>query len=439
VKTQDLAQAGAAAAKALLSATRPMKDAALRLMARRLRENAAAIFAANEADLAAARAAKLAPPLVKRLAYDEKKLDESLAMLEALAALPDPAGRVLEARLLDDGLTLRRVSCPIGLVALIFESRPDALVQMAGLAAKSGNAIIVKGGSEAERSNRALAAVLAKAGAEAGLPDAWLGQIDTRDEAAELLSLDRYVDLVIPRGSNDFVRHIKSVSRIPVLGHADGVCHVYVHEDADIELACRVAVDSKSQYPAACNAAETLLVDEAIARRALPLLAAALEAAGVSLELCPRSASLLGTSPTRRLKGDEGWSVEYLSLTMAVRVVDSLDEAIAHINRWGSGHTDAILCSSQAAADRFMTEVDAASVYHNASTRFADGYRYGLGAELGISTGKLHARGPMGMEGLMTYKWKLEGRGQVVGDYAAGIRSFKHAELPLEPEHSHGR
>jgi glutamate-5-semialdehyde dehydrogenase len=416
-----------------------MKDAALRLMARRLRESAPAIYAANDADLAAARASDLAEPLLKRLAYDGKKLDESLAMLEALAALPDPAGRVLEARLLDDGLSLRRVSCPIGLVALIFESRPDALVQMAGLAAKSGNAIIVKGGSEAERTNRALAAVLAKAGAEAGLPSAWLGQIDTRDEVAELLSLDQYVDLVIPRGSNDFVRHIKSVSRIPVLGHADGVCHVYVHEDADLELACRVAVDSKSQYPAACNAAETLLVDEAIAAKALPLLAAALETAGVKLELCPRSAALLGSSSTRRLKGDEGWATEYLSLAMAVRVVDSLDDALAHINRWGSGHTDAIVCSSQEAAGRFMTEVDSASVYHNASTRFADGYRYGLGAELGISTGKLHARGPMGMEGLMTYKWKLEGQGHIVADYASGKKTFKHEELPVGTGGGHGR
>jgi glutamate-5-semialdehyde dehydrogenase len=416
-----------------------MKDAALRLMARRLRENAAAIYAANEADLAAARASHLAAPLLKRLAYDGAKLDESLAMLEALAALPDPAGRVLEARLLDEGLSLRRVSCPIGLVALIFESRPDALVQMAGLAAKSGNAIIVKGGSEAERTNRALAAVLAKAGAEAGLPSAWLGQIDTRDEVAELLGLERYVDLVIPRGSNDFVRHIKSVSRIPVLGHADGVCHVYVHADADIELACRLVVDSKSQYPAACNAAETLLVDEDIAERALPRIAAALEGAGVSLELCPRSAALLGASATRRLKDDGNWATEYLSLAMAVRVVDSLDEAIAHINRWGSGHTDAIVCGSAAAAERFMTEVDSASVYHNASTRFADGYRYGLGAELGISTGKLHARGPMGMEGLMTYKWKLEGQGQIVADYASGKKSFKHEELPIEAEGGHGR
>ena len=430
--TDELAAAGAGAAKAMLSRSRAVKDAALELVAARLGEGSARIFAANEADLEAARASGTAAPILARLGYGKKKLAESTAMLGSLARLPDPTGVVLESRRLDSGLELRRVSCPIGLIALIFESRPDALVQMAGLAAKSGNAIIVKGGREAERTNRALAEIVSRAGVEAGLPGHWLGAIETRAEVAELLAQDRYVDLVIPRGSNEFVRHIMDTSRVPVLGHADGVCHVYVDKDADIAMAARVVVDSKAQYPATCNAAEVLLVDVGISEAALPVLASALEAAGVELELDEESMAILGAGPRRSPKADGNWSVEYLDLKMAVRVVGGVDGAVEHINRWGSGHTDSIVTASRAAAKRFMDEVDSASVYHNASTRFADGYRYGLGAEVGVSTGKLHARGPMGMDGLLTYKWLLEGSGQVVADYASGARSFEHADLDGE-------
>jgi glutamate-5-semialdehyde dehydrogenase len=431
--TLERAIEGSTAARKMLGISRSAKDAALALIATRLRENAAAVFAANGADLSAARAAGLAGPALARLAYGQKKLDESLAMLNALAGLPDPVGRVLEARRLDDSLTLRRVSCPIGLIALIFESRPDALVQMAALAAKSGNAIIVKGGREAERSNRILAETVAAAGIEAGLPAGWLGHIETRDEVAQLLAMDEHVDLVIPRGSKEFVRHIMDTSRIPVLGHADGVCHVYIHPDADPDMAVRITVDSKTQYPVACNAAEVLLVDAACAHAVLPPLITSLERAGVSLELCPRAWAIAATIPcsipSRTLKDEDEWSVEYLDLRMAVRIVDSLEEAISHINRYGSGHTDVIVSRDTTAAARFMEEVDSSSVYHNASTRFADGYRYGLGAEVGISTGKIHARGPMGLEGLMTYKWKLSGQGQIVADYASGRKSFHHIDL----------
>lgn len=429
---------GAQAARELLSRPRSVKDAALLAMARALKESSARIFEANQEDLAAAESSGLPEAMQKRLVFDAAKLAEALAGLEALAALPDPAGRVLEARRLDSGLVLRRVSSPIGLIALIFESRPDALVQMAALAAKSGDAIIVKGGREAERTNRVLAAIVASAGVDAGLPAGWLGQLETRDEVAELLALDTLVDLVIPRGSNEFVRHIMETSRIPVLGHANGVCHVYVHGDADLGMAARLVVDSKAQYPAACNAAETLLVDSAVADAALPSLVEVLETAGVALELCPRSAAVVGPGPGRSVKLDDDWSVEFLDLRMAVRVVDSLDGAIAHINRYGSGHTDAIVCSSPGTARRFMDEVDSASVFHNASTRFADGYRYGLGAEVGISTGKLHARGPMGLDGLLTYKWKLEGAGQVVADYASGARRFDHADIDAEKGSRYG-
>jgi len=438
MRTDELAVAGALAAKAMLSRSRAAKDAALALMAARLAENSPDIFKANEADLEAARAAGLPAPLLSRLGYGQKKLAESTAMLSSLSSLPDPSGLILESRRLDSGLTLRRVSCPIGLIALIFESRPDALVQMAALAAKSGNAIIVKGGREAERTNRALSGIIARAGEEAGLPEAWLGVIETRGEVAELLALDRYVDLVIPRGSNEFVRHIMETSRVPVLGHADGVCHVYVHEEADLDMAVRIAVDSKTQYPAACNAAEVLLVDASIAGSALPVLAAALESAGVSLELCPGSMSVVGSGAGRVLKEDGDWAVEYLDMKMAIRVVEGLDAAIEHINRWGSGHTDAIVTDSAEASRRFMDGVDSASVFHNASTRFADGYRYGLGAEVGISTGKIHARGPMGMDGLLTYKWMLEGSGQLVAEYATGLRSFDHVELDGEKGKRYG-
>ncbi len=259
--------------------------------------------------------------------------------------------------------------------------------------------------------------------------------METREAVSELLELDDLVDLVIPRGSAAFVSSVKERSRIPVLGHSDGVCHVYVHESADVAMAARLAVDSKAQYPSACNAAETLLVDEAVAPRALPAIAAALEAAGVVLELCPRALVLLGPGPGRSAKAGEDWAVEYLDYRMAVRVVASIDEAIAHVNRYGSGHTDAIVTGSASAAARFQAEVDSASVFHNASTRFADGYRYGLGAELGISTGKIHARGPMGLDGLMTYKWLLSGAGHEVADYASGRRAFRHEDIDLGGEH----
>lgn len=422
--TAQVLARGAKAARALLSRPRATKDAALLAMATALKAAAPRIFAANREDLEAATAAQLPEPIKKRLGFDEAKLAEVLAGLEALAGLPDPAGRVLEARRLDAGLELRRISSPIGLIALIFESRPDALVQMAGLAAKSGNAIVVKGGKEALKTNRILAEVLATAGEGAGLPEAWLTALETREEVEALLKEDGYVDLVIPRGSKEFVSHIMAASSIPVMGHADGICHVYVDDTAEPGMAARIAVDSKAQYPAACNAAEVLLVHSAFAQRRFPggksgldILTEALEAARVELDFAP---------PT--------WAVEYLGLKMAVKVVDSLPEAIAHINAWGSGHTDAIVTESPEAAARFLSEVDSASVYHNASTRFADGWRYGLGAEVGISTGKLHARGPVGLPGLMTYKWVLEGEGQVVADYASGARSFLHEDLPLTGE-----
>ncbi len=437
--TKERVEQGALAAAALLGIGIETRNLALDLIARRLRESRAQIAEANAADIKAAREARLPSPLLKRLAFDDAKFAEALAGIQALRALPDPCGKILEARCLDDGLVLRRVSCPIGLIAMIFESRPDALVQMACLAAKSGNAIVLKGGSEARESNRILSSIIAQAGEEAGLPCGWLTALETREEIGSLLALDTLVDLVVPRGSREFVNRIKETSRIPVLGHSDGVCHVYVHEDADPAMAERVAVDSKIQYPAACNAAEVLIVHSAWARKGLAPLLSALSRAGVELEVCPRCADILGgTGIPFSVKTDGNWSVEYLDMKMAVRLVDSVNEAVQHINRFGSGHTDAIVSASRETAALFLTGVDSSSVYHNASTRFADGYRYGLGAEVGISTGKLHARGPMGLDGLLTYKWLLEGSGQTVADYASGARRFVHKDLPLDTGRQYG-
>jgi glutamate-5-semialdehyde dehydrogenase len=427
--TRQKAERGKRAAEASLALGSGVKDGALASIAEALRSGRDSILAANAEDVAEAERGAMASPLLRRLRFDGAKLEAAIGGIAALRRLRDPVGRVLSARRLDEGLLLRQVSCPIGLVAMVFESRPDALVQMACLAAKSGNAVILKGGSEAARTNAELCDIIAPAGVAAGLPEGWLSSLGTREEVGELLRLDEYVDLIVPRGSKEFVAGIKERSRIPVLGHSDGVCHVYVHEDADGPMAASLAVDSKAQYPAACNAAEVLLVHSAFAAReggGLPPMAAALEAAGVRLLLDPRSAAALGREPT---KTDGDWSVEYLDLVMAVKLVDSLGEAMAHINRYGSRHTDAIVTASREAAEAFMDGVDSSSVYWNASTRFADGYRYGLGAELGISTGKLHARGPVGLEGLCTYKWRLEGRGQVVADYASGARRFLHEEL----------
>jgi len=437
---QERLERAAQAASSLLSAGTEVKNAALEHISRQLNVHREAIFEANRRDMEKARAEGLAAPLLKRLLFDEIKLQEVLSGIRDLLDMPDPVGKVLEARLLDEGLVLRRISCPIGLIAMIFESRPDALVQMASLAVKSGNAIVLKGGSEARESNQTLASVIARAGEEAGLPQHWLTLLETREEIGELLTFDQYVDLVIPRGSKEFVAKIKAISRIPVLGHSDGVCHVYVHEDADPTMAEKIVLDSKTQYPATCNAAEVLLVHERYAEKGLVPLLRALSRAGVVLDVCKRTAAMLekafaeGEAVPYSLKSDDDWSVEYLDLRMAVKIVGSLDEAIAHINRYGSGHTDSIVCTSPEAAQCFLKEVDSSSVYHNVSTRFADGYRYGLGAEVGIATGKLHARGPMGLQGLLTYKWLLEGQGHIVADYASGRRHFLHKDLPLDEE-----
>ena len=383
------------------------------------------IFAANKLDLEAAERDGVAPAVVKRLRFDEHKLADVTAGIDGLIGLPDPVGRTLLKRELDEGLVLERVSVPIGVIGVIFEARPDALVQISTLCLKSGNCAILKGGSETMRTNKAIFEVIYQAALEAGLPDACLFQAEAREEISELLGCYGLVDLLIPRGSNAFVRYIMDNTKIPVMGHADGICHIYVDAAADVDLAVRVCVDAKIQYTAACNAVETLLVDRAIAPAFLPKAVAALQAEGVEVRGDAETQAFVDVKPAT----SEDWDTEYLALIVSIKVVDGVDEAIEHINRHGSHHTDAIMTNDPEVAEKFMRLVDSAGVYQNCSTRFADGFRYGFGAEVGISTSKLHARGPVGLDGLVTYKYKIYGSGQIVGDYASGKASFHFKDL----------
>ncbi|MBQ2990053.1 MAG: glutamate-5-semialdehyde dehydrogenase [Clostridia bacterium] len=429
-QTETLAIAAAAkqASFALAAAPEQVRSRALEAVADALESNRDAIFAANAKDMDAAKANGIPAPVLKRLKFDESKLADVCEGLRALAKMDDPIGCEQLRTELADGLVLSRVACPIGVVGVIFEARPDALVQIAGLCLRSGNAVLLKGGREALHSNAALYAVLREASEAAGVPQGWAGLLTTREEVGEMLRMDDYIDLIIPRGSNSFVRYIMDNSRIPVLGHSDGVCHVYIDACCDAQMAARVTVDAKTQYPAACNAAETLLVHKDAAATALPITAAALHTAGVKLVADARAQALIPGIPCRAAT-EEDWKAEYLDHVIAVRIVDSIDEAIAHINRYGSHHTDCIVTSDEQAAKRFFALVDSAGVYHNCSTRFADGFRYGFGAEVGISTGKIHARGPMGLEGLCSYKYLLSGHGDVVADFAGKKRAFTHRKL----------
>ena len=401
------------------------RNAALAAIKEALAANAEAIFAANAEDLAAADAAGVAPAIVKRLKFDQHKLDDVCAGIQDLIGLPDPIGAVLLDRDLDEGLRLKRIACPIGVIGVIFEARPDALVQISTLCLKSGNCSILKGGSETMRTNKALFELIHAAAVEAGMPELCTFQIEAREDIGKLLACDGSVDLLIPRGSNSFVRYIMDNTRIPVMGHADGICHIYADESADVELAVPVIIDAKTQYTAACNAVETLLVHRAVAPSLLPPLAAACAEAGVTLRGDADTQAIIDCDPAT----DGDWATEYLDLILSIKIVDDIDEAITHINRYGSHHTDAIMAEDDAAAAHFMQLVDSAGVYRNCSTRFADGFRYGFGAEVGISTSKLHARGPVGLEGLVTYKYEIEGHGHIVGDYATGKRSFHFKDL----------
>ncbi len=401
------------------------RSAALLAMADALEKHKAAIFAANEQDVEDAKRDALAAPLLGRLRFGEEKLRQVTEGLHALAKLPDPIGQTTLCREITPGLKLYRVTCPIGVIGVIFESRPDALVQIASLALKSGNAVLLKGGREALRTNRALCDALREAAETSGLPADFAQLMESREDVAAMLKEDALIDLIIPRGSNAFVRYIMDNSRIPVLGHADGICHVYVDKAADLPMAVKIAVDSKAQNVAVCNAMETLLVHADVAENYLPPLAEAMREAGVHLKGDAQTRAIIPCEAAT----EEDWSTEYLDYILSIRVVDSLDAAIDHINRYGSHHTDCIVTQDDQAAAAFLTRVDSAGVYRNVSTRFADGFVYGFGAEVGIATGKIHARGPMGPEGLTTYKYKLLGNGQLMAEMKRGERAYTHRLL----------
>jgi glutamate-5-semialdehyde dehydrogenase len=385
----------------------------------------ATVLAANAEDVERAKADGVAPALAKRLAIDGKKIDGLIDGLQQLAAMPDLVGHTTLRRELDEGLVLERVSCPLGLLGVVFESRPDALVQIVGLAWKSGNAVLLKGGREATKTNQALIAIVRSVLETHGIDSRAAVLLAGREDVAAVLGLHGTVDLIVARGSSEFVRYVQSNTRIPVMGHAAGVCHVYLHAAADAALAARVVVDSKMTYPAACNAAEALLWEPA-AGAALDACVNALLVAGVEIR---------GDEATRKrhpqiaAATDADFGFEFGAPIIAVKQVRDLDDALAFIDAHGSRHTEAIITKDEAAAERFLAEVDAAGVYHNASTRFADGYRYGLGAEVGISTDKLHARGPVGVDGLLTYRWLLRGEGQVTAAYGPGGKAFKFRDL----------
>jgi glutamate-5-semialdehyde dehydrogenase len=423
---EQVAAAAKAASIPLAAAKTADKNKALGQVSRALQGNAVLVAAANQQDLQEAQQNNLAGPLLKRLRFDQARIAEVCQGIESLIQLEDPTGKTLYAMELDKGLDLYKVTCPIGVVGIIFESRPDALVQISTLCLKSGNAVLLKGGSEASRTNRILTRIIAEASVQAGMPDGWIQLLETRQQVTDMLALDRQIDLIVPRGSNAFVRYIIDHTRIPVLGHADGICHVYVEGKADLDKAVRIVVDSKCQYVAVCNAAETLLVDESVAAQFLPKVKAALEQKSVEIRGCDKTQSIIPCKPAT----EEDWSTEYLDTILSIKIVAGVEEAILHINTYGSRHTDAIVTEDRATAARFLERVDSADVFWNCSTRFSDGFRYGLGAEVGVSTNKIHARGPVGLEGLVIYKWRLLGNGHVVADYAGpSARRLTHVRL----------
>ncbi|MBN2531251.1 MAG: glutamate-5-semialdehyde dehydrogenase [Spirochaetales bacterium] len=404
------------------------KNLALKKIVHIIKEKKDDILMANRKDLEIAENENLSKPLLKRLKFDEEKIQAVCSGIDMLIQLDDPVGKILKATELDQDLELYKISCPIGVIGIIFESRPDALVQISTLCLKSGNAVLLKGGKEALHTNKVLAGLITDAGKMAGLPDHWLTLLETREDVKDLLSLHQYVNLIIPRGSNEFVRYIMENTKIPVLGHADGICHVYIDNKTDIDIALKIVIDSKCQYVAVCNALETLLVHAEVAGELLPRLKSLLDEKGVEIRGCEKTRDIINVKPA--VEAD--WGTEYLDTILSIKIVDSLEKAIDHINTYGSGHTDAIVTTSSRNAQKFMQRVDSADVFINCSTRFSDGYRYGLGAEVGISTNKIHARGPVGMEGLIIYKWILLGDGHIVADYAEGRKHFTHKPLDRE-------
>jgi len=424
------------AALSLSNLSTARRNEALTAIADTIERNVDRILEANAADVADAEkqvdAGEYTQAFVDRLTLSAAKIESIAEMVRSVAEQDDPLGETLTARELDDDLNLYKVTVPIGVIGTVFESRPDALVQISALSLKSGNAVILKGGSEAERSNRVLYNCILEATPE--VPSGWAQLIEAREDVQTLLEMDDAVDLIMPRGSSSFVQYVQDNTSIPVLGHTEGVCHVYVDSEADLEMATAVAYDAKVQYPAVCNAVETLLVHESVAPSFLSQMMKQYRDAGVEIRGDERTQSIVDTesniSEEIIAATEADWTTEYGDRIVSIAVVDSLTDAIDHINMYGSKHTESILTQDDNRAEQFMRAVDAASVFHNASTRFADGFRFGLGAEVGISTGKIHARGPVGLDGLTTYKYHLEGDGQQVATYAGSdAKPFDHAEF----------
>ncbi|MBD2209413.1 glutamate-5-semialdehyde dehydrogenase [Nostoc linckia FACHB-104] len=422
-----IAQKTRSAASRLAVLSTEAKNQAIEVIAQALESARDEILQANIADCEAATADGIAKPLYKRLQLDEHKLRDAIAGVRDVGKLADPVGKVQIHREIDTGLILKRITCPLGVLGIIFEARPEAAIQIVSLAIKSGNGVILKGGKEAIRSCEAIVKAIKQGLSHTAVNPDVVQLLTTREQTIELLQLDKYVDLIIPRGSNSFVRFVQDNTRIPVLGHADGICHLYIDVAADIAKAVTIAVDAKTQYPAACNAIETLLVHASIAADYLPQLAAAMQANHVELRGDERTAKILHHITTATA---QDWETEYSDLILAIKIVDSIEDAIAHINEYGSRHTEAIVTEDVAAAETFLGLVNAAGVYHNCSTRFADGFRYGFGAEVGISTQQMPPRGPVGLEGLVTYKYQMIGDGHIVSSYTgANAQSFTHRDL----------
>lgn len=410
----------------LMASSNKMRNTCLKNIIENLKKDKEHILAENKRDIENARLENISSSILSRLLFDGHKMDTVIAGINDLIKMPDPIGKITLKRELDEGLVLTRTTTPIGVIGVIFEARPDALVQIASLCIKSGNAAILKGGSEALLTNRALFESIKRAVKDSNLPEHALVQLEARSDVSELLSCYEYVDLLIPRGSNSFVKYIMDNTNIPVMGHADGICHTYVDEEFDLDKSIRILVDAKTQYPSACNTTETILVHKNAVDKLFPRLNKAFNDARIKVFA---HKNIIDKFDNAVPATDNSFHTEYLEKTVNVKTVDDIDEAINHINTYGSHHTDAILTNIDSNADYFMNRVDSANVYKNCSTRFADGFRYGFGAEVGISTGKLHARGPVGLEGLCTYKYKLYGNGDIVADYADGKKEFHFKDL----------
>lgn len=410
----------------LMASSNEMRNTCLKNIIENLKKDKEHILAENKKDIENARLENISSSILSRLLFDGHKMDTVIAGINDLIKMPDPIGKITLKRELDEGLVLTRTTTPIGVIGVIFEARPDALVQIASLCIKSGNAAILKGGSEALLTNRALFESIKRALKDSNLPEHALVQLEARSDVSELLSCYEYVDLLIPRGSNSFVKYIMDNTSIPVMGHADGICHTYVDEDFDLDKSIRILVDAKTQYPSACNTTETILIHKNAVDKLFPRLNKAFNDAKIKVFA---HENIIDKFDNAVPATDNSFHTEYLEKTVNVKTVDDIDEAINHINTYGSHHTDAILTNIDSNADYFMNRVDSANVYKNCSTRFADGFRYGFGAEVGISTGKLHARGPVGLEGLCTYKYKLYGNGDIVADYADGKKEFHFKDL----------